>query len=145
MVVRKMELSDIEAVYQLSCENFSESWSFASIEKEVNNPVASYFVADLAGDVIGFGDIWHVLDEGEIINIAVAQRHQRAGVGRMLLGKMMDCAKAKKLNVMHLEVRMSNERAQRLYESQGFKQIAIRKAYYHNPNEDAIIMEWKEG
>lgn len=143
MVVRKMELSDVEAIYQLSCENFSEPWSSISIEKEVSNPVATYFVADLKGEVVGFGGIWHVLDEGEIINIAVAKKYQRTGIGSILLNQMMACAKNKKLGVIHLEVRASNEGAQHLYKAQGFKQIAIRKAYYHNPNEDAIIMEWK--
>lgn len=143
MVVRRMELSDVEAVYQLSCENFSEPWSFTSIEKEVSNSVATYFVADLKGEIVGFGGIWHVLDEGEIINIAVAKKYQRTGIGRTLLNQMMTCAQKKKLSVIHLEVRASNEGAKCLYTAQGFKQIAIRKAYYHNPSEDAIIMEWR--
>lgn len=141
MVVRKMEVEDIQRVYQLSCESFSEPWSLASIEKEMINPVASYFVAEEEGQVIGFGGMWHVIDEGEIINIAVHKAYQRQGIGRVILNQLMSVARERHLVVMHLEVRASNEAARRLYLNQGFQCIATRKAYYHEPTEDALIME----
>lgn len=140
MVVRKMELKDAQKVYKLSQESFSEPWALTAIEKEMTNPVASYFVAESEGEVIGFGGMWHVLDEGEIINIAVHQSYHRQGIGKLILSQLMAEARKRGLVVMHLEVRASNEAAKMLYLEQGFECIATRKAYYHHPTEDALIM-----
>ncbi len=143
MVVRKMEIKDAQKVYQLSKENFSEPWSLVAIEKEMTNPVASYFVVEAEGEVIGFGGMWHVLDEGEIINIAVEKSYQRQGIGKLILNKLIAEARKRELVVMHLEVRVSNEAAKILYLKQGFNCIANRKGYYHNPTEDALIMSYE--
>lgn len=143
MVIRRMEMKDAQSVYKLSRENFSESWALSAIEKEVTNPVASYFVAEFEGEVIGFGGMWHVLDEGEIMNIAVHKAYHRQGVGQLILQEIIAEAKRRKLVVIHLEVRISNEAAKRLYLKQGFNSITIRKAYYHNPTEDALIMSYE--
>ena len=140
MVVRKMEMKDAQRVYQLSKESFSEPWSLSAIEKEMINPVASYFVVEREGEVIGFGGMWHVLDEGEIINIAVQKPYQGQGVGKLILNQLLSEARKKELGVMHLEVREGNEAAKMLYLKAGFTCIATRKAYYHNPTEDALIM-----
>ena len=140
MVVRKMEMKDTQKVYQLSRESFSEPWALAAIEKEMTNPVASYFVAEMDGEVIGFGGMWHVLDEGEIINIAVQKSYHRQGIGKLILNQLVAEARKRELVAIHLEVRASNEAAKRLYLKHGFNSIARRKAYYHNPTEDAVIM-----
>lgn len=141
MVVRKMKVDDIQRVYELSCESFSEPWSLDSIEKEMINPVASYFVAEKENQIVGFGGMWHVIDEGEIINIAVHRSYQRQGIGKAILNQLMSEARERKLVVIHLEVRASNEAARMLYLNKGFHCIATRKAYYHEPTEDALIME----
>ena len=143
MVVRKMEMKDTQKVYQLSRESFSEPWALSAIEKEITNPVASYFVVESEGEVIGFGGMWHVLDEGEIINIAVDKAYHRQGIGKLILNRLISEAKERKLVVMHLEVRAGNEAAKMLYLKQGFNYIATRKAYYHNPTEDALIMSYE--
>lgn len=140
MVVRRMEMKDVQKVYQLSRESFSEPWALSAIEKEMTNPVASYFVAEVEGEVIGFGGMWHVLDEGEIINIAVHKAYHRQGIGKLILNQLISEARRRKLVVIHLEVRASNEAAKVLYHKQGFNCTATRKAYYHNPTEDALIM-----
>lgn len=133
-------MKDTQKVYQLSRESFSEPWALSAIEKEITNPVASYFVVECEGEVIGFGGMWHVLDEGEIINIAVHKSYHRKGIGSLILNQLLAEARRRDLVVMHLEVRASNEAAKRLYLKQGFNYIATRKAYYHNPTEDALIM-----
>lgn len=135
-----MEMKDTQKVYQLSKESFSEPWVLSAIEKEITNPVASYFVVEYEGEVIGFGGMWHVLDEGEIINIAVHKSYHRKGIGSLILNQLICEARARNLVVMHLEVRASNEAAKMLYLKQGFNYIATRKSYYHNPTEDALIM-----
>lgn len=142
MLVRRMTLEDVQAVYEISKSSFSESWTLKSIQKEVGNPVASYFVAERDGDVVGYGGLWHVLDEGEIINIAVNKSFRRQNIGEKLLQALWEEADAYDLGVIHLEVREGNTPARRLYEKFGFKEIAKRKGYYHHPTEDAIIMEW---
>jgi len=144
MVVRKMTLQDVSRVYQISYECFSEPWTLESIEKEVNNPVAEYLVAEGDEGVIGYAGLWHILDEGEIINIAVDPKWRRNRVGQQLLNGLIEKAKTYDLEVIHLEVRESNFEACTLYKKHGFYEIAKRKNYYHKPTEDAIIMEWKK-
>ena len=142
MRIRRMTLQDAEAVYEISQNSFSESWTLESIQKEAGNPVASYFVAECDGVVVGYGGLWHVLDEGEVINIAVNKPFRKQRIGEKLLESLFEEAKAYHLGVIHLEVRESNIPARRLYEKFCFKEIARRKGYYHQPTEDAIIMEW---
>lgn len=142
MLVRKMTLEDVEAVYTISTKCFSEPWSLESIKQEVNNAVASYFVAEEEHAIVGYAGLWHVLDEGEVINIAVCEEVRRQGIGEALLKKLLEEAKARKITVIHLEVRASNKGARSLYEKYGFNAIALRKGYYHKPLEDAVIMEW---
>lgn len=139
-----MTLQDVSRVYQISYECFSEPWSLESIEKEVDNSVAEYLVAECSEGVIGYAGLWHVLDEGEIINIAVDPKRRRNKVGEQLVNELIKKAKNYALEVIHLEVRESNSAALALYKKFGFYEIAKRKNYYHKPTEDAIIMEWKE-
>ena len=142
MVIRRMASEDVRAVFEISERSFSESWSLESIEKEVDNPVASYFVAELAGNVVGYCGLWHVLDEGEVINIAVSEQVRGQKIGEKLLKTLFEEAKMHHLRVIHLEVRESNLPARMLYKKFNFKEIAKRKGYYHQPTEDAVIMEW---
>lgn len=143
MVVRKMCLEDAEAVYTLSQACFSEPWSLESIVKEMDNTVATYFVAEEDEKVIGYAGLWHVLDEGDIINIAVEASLRKKGIGKALLERLLNEGNARGLQVIHLEVRESNLAAIALYEKYGFKTIALRKGYYHKPLENALIMEYK--
>ena len=138
-----MQVEDAQKVYQLSKKSFSEPWSLVAIEKEMANPVASYFVVETEGEVIGFGGMWHILDEGEIINIAVEKSYQKQGIGRLILNQLIAEAIKRELVVIHLEVRASNEAAKTLYLNQGFYCIATRKDYYHSPTEDALIMRYE--
>lgn len=141
MVVRQMTSEDVEAVYALSEACFSEHWSLESIQKEISNPVASYFVAEIDEEIVGYGGLWHVLDEGDIINIAVNSQYRRRGIGQAILKRLFEEAHEKALVILHLEVRQSNEAAIKLYQQNGFKEIAVRKGYYHHPLEDALIMD----
>ena len=141
MHIRKMAIEDIEDVYNLSVSCFSEPWSLEAIKQEISNTVASYFVAEKDGKIVGYIGLWHVLDEGEVINIAVSSDVRRQGVGDVLFRKLLEEATAYGLNVIHLEVRKSNEAAIALYKKYHFKEIAVRKGYYHKPLEDAVIME----
>ena len=93
--------------------------------------------------IVGFAGIMVVADEAELLNIAVLPDEQGKGVGKRLLGCMLENAGKRNAYRMLLEVRKSNETARSLYEKNGFTVLGERKGYYSNPTEDAIIMERK--
>ncbi len=138
-----MTIEDVKAIYDLSKACFSIPWSFEALTKELSNPLAEYQIAEIDGQIIGYGGLWCVMDEGEITNIAVDGDYRRQGIGEAILEALLQIAKQKRLTIVHLEVRVSNVAAKGLYEKFGFHQIAIRKNYYQQPIEDAIIMQYK--
>ncbi|MBR1598003.1 MAG: ribosomal protein S18-alanine N-acetyltransferase [Lachnospiraceae bacterium] len=93
--------------------------------------------------VIGFGGIMIVADEAELLNIAVTEKYRGMNIASALMDRLIYEAKAKACARMLLEVRHSNEVAQRLYKKKRFDELGVRKNYYDNPTEDAIIMERK--
>lgn len=99
------------------------------------------FVAEFEGEVVGFVVGREIAGEWELENIAVAQRAQRQGVGRMLTLRLVATARALAGTRMFLEVRASNLPAQKLYKSLGFSSSGRRKNYYTDPEEDALIFE----
>ncbi len=90
--------------------------------------------------VIGFSGIWVLANEAHITNLAVRQQHQRQGIGELLLISTIDLAKEHKASTMTLEVRTSNFAAQTLYNKYGFTQVDLRRGYYLDNREDAVIM-----
>ena len=82
-----------------------------------------------------------VLDEGSLDNLAVTASRRGQGAGRMLFENVLADVRKKGAERIFLEVRESNETALKLYESAGFERLAIRKAYYQDPTEDAIVMD----
>lgn len=138
-----MTLEDLEAVYELSKTCFSMPWSLDSLTKELTNPVAQYQVAEIGNQIIGYGGLWCVMDEGEITNIAVANAYRQRGIGQAILQALLSVAKENNLKVIYLEVRTSNSAAIKLYEKAGFKCVGIRKHYYSQPVEDAVIMSYE--
>jgi ribosomal-protein-alanine N-acetyltransferase len=94
-----------------------------------------------AGEPIaGFAGIWVLSDEAHITNIAVRRSHQRRGIGELLLITLFDLARDLKASFMTLEVRASNTTAQSLYRKYGFVEVGVRRGYYLDNKEDAIIM-----
>jgi ribosomal-protein-alanine N-acetyltransferase len=90
--------------------------------------------------IIGFSGIWLMAGEAHITNIAVREQYQRQGVGELLLVSTIDLSREQRAETMTLEVRESNTIAQNLYSKYGFKQTGIRRGYYLDNREDAIIM-----
>ena len=90
--------------------------------------------------VIGFASLWLMADEAHITNIAVRQSHQRQGIGEMLLMSIIDLTAEFRANIVTLEVRVSNLPAQSLYNKWGFVQVGVRRGYYTDNREDAILM-----
>jgi ribosomal-protein-alanine N-acetyltransferase len=119
-------------------------WSERSLHAEVHNPQATYFVALQSDAVVGFAGYWTVVDESHITNVAVHPDHRRKGLARRLMRAILEDAVAKGLTCSTLEVRAGNEAALNLYESLGFVRCGLRKGYYPNNREDAVIM-WRYG
>ena len=90
--------------------------------------------------IVGFAGIWIMADETHIINIAVREDYRRQGIGELLLISIIDLATELKTSIVTLEVRASNTVAQSLYHKYGFSQVGIRKGYYTDNREDAILM-----
>ncbi|MCX7843648.1 MAG: ribosomal protein S18-alanine N-acetyltransferase [Clostridia bacterium] len=139
-----MTYEHIDGVMAVEKLSFKIPWSRnAFIEEITKNKFAIYFTARINGMIAGYAGMWKVFDEGHITNIAVHPEFRRNGVGSALLEKLIERAKAEGITKMTLEVRKSNYAAQKLYSKYGFLDGGVRKAYYSDNNEDAIIM-WKE-
>ena len=141
-----MDESHANGVYELSKECFAIPWTLESINNELNNPLAKYVIAqDLStGEVVGFVGVWIIAGEGDITNIAVSSKYRKQGIASNLLIKLFDVCKTFNCEDITLEVRVSNIPAQNLYKKFNFKEEGIRKEYYSDNGEDAIIM-WKRG
>jgi ribosomal-protein-alanine N-acetyltransferase len=137
-----MKHAHISQVYSIEFNTFSIPWTRADFENELRNKLAIYFVAIEAKEVLGYAGMWHVINEGHIVNVAVKEEKRRQGVGTLLIQKLIDIAKKKCMYGLTLEVRVSNTAGQRLYHKFGFSAEGIRKRYYSDTGEDAIIM-WK--
>ena len=138
-----MELSDIEDILVVEKLSFSIPWSRDSFEKEiVDNNLAIYLVAKVNEKAVGYIGMWKVLNEGHITNVAVHPEFRHQGIGDQLVSELLSLCEKEKIDLVTLEVRKSNQNAIKLYEKHGFVAEGIRKAYYQDNKEDAIIM-WK--
>lgn len=133
---------DVKGVFDISNASFSIPWSIESINGELNNPLAKYIVArDEINDlVVGFVGIWIVVGEGNITNIAVHPDYRGNGIGDKLLSSLINLCYDLNCSLINLEVRESNYKAQNLYKKFGFNIDGIRKGYYEDNKENAILM-----
>ena len=141
IVIEKMTVDDIDNVLEVEEDCFSIPWSKASFLRELeNNEIALYLVAKVENKAVGYIGTWKVLDEGHITNLAVHSDYRNLGIGGMLISELLSLCKKDGINSFNLEVRKSNEIARKLYEKFGFEDRGIRKGYYQDNNEDAVIM-----
>ena len=139
IILREMELSDVDRIMEIEKEAFSTPWSRNAFIKEITeNMLAKYIVVEVAG----YAGIWLIMDEGHITNIAVGKKYRGQGVGKYLMIGLIDYCKKLGVPNMTLEVRESNIIAQNLYKMYGFLDCGIRPNYYADDHEDAVIM-WK--
>ena len=138
----RMNESHVAAVAELEKQNFSEPWPEIAVRSELTNKLALWLVALDGEAVVGYVGSQTVLQEADMMNIAVADTHRRRGIARALVEELIRQLDAYQLS---LEVRSSNAPAIALYEALGFVQVGLRKNYYRKPKEDALILrkEWK--
>lgn len=140
-IIRPITPADIDAVWDIEKMCFSVPWSRQSFVLEVEkNRCARYVVAEHSGTVVGYGGMWLIVDEAHITNIAVHPFFRRKGIGEAILKALMTEAHRMGIDRMTLEVRASNIAAQSLYKKLGFVEVGVRKGYYSDNNDDAIIM-----
>lgn len=141
--ILSLKLEHINSVLTIDTLCFPTPWSRESFQKEIeNNKFARYIIAKKGDVVIGYAGMWLILDEGHITNIAVHPEYRGIGAGKLLLEALIEICKIESINSITLEVRKSNIVAQSLYKKYGFVEEGIRKEYYGDNREDAIIM-WK--
>ncbi|KUO74822.1 MAG: hypothetical protein APF77_11210 [Clostridia bacterium BRH_c25] len=142
--LQDMSPEDIDQVFEIENLSFSAPWSRESFESELSqNSLARYIVAKVDGNVAAYGGMWIVLDEAHITNIAVHPDYRGRKIGEKLVRALLQTAKDSEAARITLEVRASNDTARKLYKKLGFEDNGIRKGYYADTGEDAVIM-WKE-
>ncbi|HZJ76208.1 MAG TPA: ribosomal protein S18-alanine N-acetyltransferase [Oscillospiraceae bacterium] len=144
IIVRKMELTDIDSVVDIERNSFPIPWTKNTFIAEIKtNKLAKYYVVEAGGRVVGYGGLWLIMDEAHITNIAIHPEYRGKGIGKKLVKGLIE--ETSKINIykITLEVRRSNTAALALYRKFGFVPCGIRPEYYQDNREDAIIM-WRE-
>ena len=131
---------DAEGVARVERESFPTPWSREDFWREASNDFACYIVALDDMEIIGFAGCWISFEEAQVTNIALTSAQRGRGLGKVLMAKLMRAAAERGAERMTLEVRPSNTPALRLYEGLGFAAIGVRKKYYQDNDEDAILM-----
>jgi ribosomal-protein-alanine N-acetyltransferase len=167
-LVRAMTEADIDQVAAIERESFPTAWPHTAYKRELANKLARYLVViDPAASapeatksrrsflslfreqppppapeqyIVGYIGLWLVVDEAHIVAIAVREAYRRRGLGELLLAEAIEVALANQQQAVTLEVRQSNHAAQALYEKYRFLKVGVRRRYYTDNNEDALIM-----
>ena len=139
-VIRRMTEADVDGVAAVEAATFPTPWSRDAFASEMRNVAARYLVAEMDGKIIGYAGAWIILDESHITNIAVLSDYRGQGIGRKLTHGLMQYLSNLGAAYATLEVRKSNAVAQNLYVSLGFIKLGVRKRYYEDNGEDALIM-----
>ena len=145
MRIVTMEFCHVSQVAELEKICFSDPWSEKSVASELENDLACWLVAVEEDRIAGYVGSQTVMDETDMMNIAVHPDFRRKGIAEELVNALVHRLRNRGSRCLALEVRASNEPACKLYEKLGFSQIGRRPNYYRNPREDALILrkEWE--
>jgi [ribosomal protein S18]-alanine N-acetyltransferase len=142
LLLRRMTLEDVDRVHEIDQASFSLPWSRRSFLFELQESlVSSSWVAEYNGEVIAMIVTWLIDDEAHVATFAVHPDWRGHGVGRRLLGHALHEAWRRGCTHVALEVRAGNQEAIPLYHSFGFVQVGVRPGYYHDTQEDALLMD----
>lgn len=138
--LRRMRVEDVPAVMVIELECFTVPWRESAYLTELSNRSAYYIVACIDNEIVGYGGEWVIMDEAHITTIGVAKNHRGKKIGEQVLIALLDEAVRHKARRATLEVRESNQVAQNLYRKYGFQPAAIRRGYYTDNHENALVM-----
>lgn len=131
---------DAKYIAALETEIFTDAWTSRSVAETLEQNNAFIVAAELDRQLIGYCIVYHVMDEAEIARIAVGQDARRKGVGKRLLDETCNRCAERNVRRLLLDVRESNEGARTFYTKYGFGMDGIRKNFYDNPKEHAVLM-----
>ena len=140
MLIVPMRAEHTARLAELEKLCFSEPWSEKALLEEIDNPAAYFVAAVEKNEILGYGGMHTVLGESYIDNIAVFPEYRGRGVGRAVTQALVDKAEENAGVFITLEVRASNTPAITLYTSLGFETVGVRKRFYTEPEEDAVLM-----
>ena len=135
-----MEARHLEGLVKVEEECFNSGYGRSTFQKELENKIAIYLVAEECGKVLGYAGLWNICGCADIMNVGVLKDCRRMGIGAELLRRLEDCCTKEEIDEINLEVRVSNNPARSLYRKMGYEEIDIRKGYYDG-KEDAVIMK----
>ena len=133
-----MTISDFNSISPFLSSDFDNFWKPETLKSELKNPNSTYFIAKQDEEILGFAGIWRSVDDVHITDIVVNKSFRNAGIGGLLLEKLIGLAKKEKYKSITLEVNDANTIAQKLYLKYNFRKEGLRKNYYGQ--NDAIIM-----
>lgn len=139
--IRKIRKEDIDEVHLIEQEQFLHPWKKDFFYRELSHNIAWFHAAENVEtkEIAGYILFWIIEETLELHDIAVKGTYKKKGIGGLMMSFMLETARAKGVEELFLEVRKSNMDAVGFYERYGFKQISVRKDYYRNPVEDALI------
>lgn len=138
--IRQMKVEDAAAIAEMEHQTFSDAWSEKAILDTLRNPKTICLVAEKIGKIIGYCIVYTADDEADIARIAVQKESRRFGVASELIHALDVICWENQIQIIMLDVRVSNDEARAFYGKHGFTQDGIRENYYKNPIEDAILM-----
>ena len=145
MMIVSMTSDHVAQVAELERICFgTEAWSEKSVASELNNPLSFWLVAVDGDRVAGYVGSQTVLDESDMMNVAVHPDYRKQGIATALIVGLVEELRNRGSRCLTLEVRASNENAISVYQKLHFQEVGRRKNYYRNPKEDALILrkEW---
>lgn len=140
LLLRPMALEDVPAAAAIEAASFEAGWTPTAFRRELTeNRVARYAAVASGAELLAFGGLWVVLDEGHVVTVAVHPAWRGRGLGRLVVHLLVAIALGHQLDSLTLECRPSNEAARALYRKYGFYEVGRRRRYYAD-GEDALIM-----
>jgi len=139
--IARMVADDIPVVLAIELRSFQSAWPTNAFANELrDNKLAHYFVGRLDGEIVAYGGIWVILEDSHVTTIAVHPDQRGKRLGEEMLVHLLDEAIERGASWITLEVRETNDIAQKLYRKYGFTVVSTRRGYYSDNNESALVM-----
>lgn len=135
-----MERRHLDGLVVVEEECFNSGYGRSTFEKELENKIATYIVAEQDGRVLGYAGLWNICGSADIMNVGVLKEYRRCGIAKNLLAKLEKHCLDNNIIEINLEVRVSNTPARELYKKLGYNEITVRKGYYDG-KEDGVVMK----
>lgn len=143
ITIRRAVAEDADILTEMEQKCFTDPWDRRTFAGLLSNPTTIFTIAEIDGNPVAYGGMTVIIDECEILNIAVSPEMRRMGIGNIMVRHMLDICRSCNVATVFLEHRESNHAAATLYESFGFMPYAIRRKYYSSPVEDAVLRNLK--